>query len=255
MILRKAELFLLKAYATVKMLGPVGAACIALDLYFKRRDSIRKYIASGYELWLRGRWPDVEVSMSGLYFKEYESLRLKQPKVIVDAGANIRTSSIYFASKYPEALILAIEPEAGNYGLLCKNVPRFKNVKTLNAALWGEEGRRMIVDRGTGDQGYTTLDNCKSAKEECGEIDCITIAGLIQEFDLEEIDLLKMDIEGSEKNVLENSTDWIDRIRVMTVELHDRIEMGCDRAFYLATKDFTGFERSGEKVTAYRDSN
>jgi hypothetical protein len=39
----------------------------------------------------------------------------------------------------------------------------------------------------------------------------------------------------------------------MTVELHDRISMGCTRAFYLATKDFDVFEIHGEKITAYRN--
>ena len=71
-------------------------------------------------------------------------------------------------------------------------------------------------------------------------------------YGIESIDLLKMDIEGGEKDVLENAQGWIDCVDTITVELHDRICMGCDRAFYLATKDFVRFEKQGEKVTAYR---
>ena len=75
----------------------------------------------------------------------------------------------------------------------------------------------------------------------------------MKEHDIDSIDLLKMDIEGAEKDVLEKSSGWIDRVDVLCAELHDRICMGCDRAFYLATKDFRTFERHGEKITAYRN--
>ena len=42
-------------------------------------------------------------------------------------------------------------------------------------------------------------------------------------------------------------------VKILTVELHDRINKGCSWAFYLATKDFKTFEQHGEKVTAYRE--
>jgi len=74
----------------------------------------------------------------------------------------------------------------------------------------------------------------------------------MNEHGIESIDLLKMDIEGGEKDVLENSQEWIGSVSAMTIELHDGISMGCSRAFYLATKDFKVFETHGEKVTAYR---
>lgn len=74
----------------------------------------------------------------------------------------------------------------------------------------------------------------------------------MDEYDLDFIDILKMDIEGSEKNVFENAKDWIDKVGMITVELHDRICMGCSRAFYLASREFTRYEMNGEKINAYR---
>lgn len=84
-------------------------------------------------------------------------------------------------------------------------------------------------------------------------IDCITVDSLMKEYELDRISILKMDIESGEKDVLENSSAWIESVDIMTVELHDRICMGCDRAFYLARKDFAKFEKHGEKVTACRN--
>jgi hypothetical protein len=66
------------------------------------------------------------------------------------------------------------------------------------------------------------------------------------------IDILKMDIEGGEKNVFEAAGDWIDRVNCITIELHDKICMGSDRAFYLATKAFRRFLKDDDRVTAYR---
>ncbi len=80
----------------------------------------------------------------------------------------------------------------------------------------------------------------------------LLFGALLTKYGFESIDLLKMDIEGGEKNVLESASDWVDLVKVMTVELHDRICMGCSRAFYLSTQNFQTFEKHGEKVTAYR---
>ena len=51
-----------------------------------------------------------------------------EPRIIVDAGANIGAASIYFAKKWPDAKILALEPEESNFGILRKNCARLPNV-------------------------------------------------------------------------------------------------------------------------------
>ena len=59
--------------------------------------------------------------------KEYD-FAVDRPSVIIDAGANIGLASIWFASKFPEARILAIEPEKSNYELLVRNVEPLHHV-------------------------------------------------------------------------------------------------------------------------------
>lgn len=66
---------------------------------------------------------------------EYDFLVETQPQIIVDAGANIGLASIYFANNYPEAKIIAIEPEQSNFELLKKNVAPYPNIIPLQAAL------------------------------------------------------------------------------------------------------------------------
>ncbi len=205
------------------------------------------------QIYIRTNTPDLEVAISSFHDDEYGGIAIVAPKVIVDAGANIGTSSIYFAKKYPDAKIFAIEPEQNNFVQLEKNTDHYSNIKTVKAALWGEEGGKIIQDRLTGSWGYTISETLEKTESTGQIIQCITIDGFMEQNGLNNIDILKMDIEGGEKDVLEKSSNWISKVNVMTVELHDAICFGCDRAFYIATKNFKRFEKNGEKITAYRD--
>lgn len=133
-----------------------------------------------------------------------------------------------------------------------KNINKYKNIIPIKAAIWGEQETRTIQDTLTGPWGYTICKTNNKVVPINQQVNCITIGSLMDEYDLDFIDILKMDIEGSEKNVFENAKDWIDKVGMITVELHDRICMGCSRAFYLASREFTRYEMNGEKINAYR---
>lgn len=216
------------------------------------REVQREVVVGGVPLRVRTNTPDLDVAVSCLHDKEYDHIRCTAPQVIVDAGANIGASAVYFARKFPRALVIAIEPEAGNFALLQKNATGYGNIVTVQAALWGTQGKRTIQNRLTGHWGYTVSDTSNPTETTGQDVECITMEQLMAQHELASIDLLKMDIEGGELHVLEHSGAWITKVGILTVELHDRIVMGCDRAFYLATQSFQRCEKHGEMVTAYR---
>jgi FkbM family methyltransferase len=231
--------------------GPNRFRC-AIDEVLKK-ETVRKIHFGGATIYVRTASVDLDIAFDTLVRKEYEKIRCADPKVIIDAGANIGTSTIFFAMKYPKARVFAVEPEQTNFDMLLKNTENLKNVIAIKAAIWGSEEKRMIQNRHTGHWGYTVSETNNNMAATGQEIDCVTINSLMEKYGFDRVDLLKMDIEGGEKDVLESSSSWINSVNVMTVELHDRICMGCTRAFYLATKDFKSFEIHGEKVTAYRN--
>lgn len=235
---------------SLKIEGGAGYQCFLDEIM--GRSVVRPVTICGYRMHVRTNTKDLALAISSFHEKEYENIRISDPRVIVDAGANIGTSSIYFATRFPESRIYAIEPEAGNFELLQRNVKDFPNVIPIQAAIWGEDCTRTIQNRFTGNWGFTVSETNNKIESTGQEVDCITISTLMKKYELASIDLLKMDIEGGEKDVLEHAQNWIDSVNTITIELHDRICMGCDRAFYLATKDFSVFEKNGEKVTAYR---
>jgi FkbM family methyltransferase len=196
--------------------------------------------------------PDLEVARDCLVLEEYGDVSLADARFVIDAGAHIGASAIYFAKRFPTARIVAIEPDDDNFALLVENSRPYENVVPIQAALWSVPGERALSDRGTGNWGYTVAETDNETRSRGQLVECVTIPSLLASFDFDSVDILKMDIEGGEHDVLNSSSDWIDDVRVVTLELHDRIVPGCSRALYLATRDFDRFEFNGEKVTAYR---
>lgn len=217
------------------------------------RERLRRIRLAGTSVFVRSGTVDVKVAISSLVEQEHRDVECKEPRFIIDAGANIGSASIYFARRFPNARIIAIEPENGNYEILCKNAQPYPNITAVHAALWSERTKREIQDRHTGSLGFTISEttNCKLATGQ--EVDCLTVLDLMKIHNIDRIGLFKMDIEGAEKEVLKHSNSWIDKVDAITAELHDKICPGCEREYYLATKEFKRTIKYGEKIIAYRD--
>ena len=183
------------------------------------------------------------------------------PRVIVDAGAYTGLSTAFFAMRYPDARIIAIEPDEQNFELLLQNTASFSNVRAIRAALWSESGSVSLVDPGVGSWGFrlnVSVDSSGAAERTLAEpsaksIRAITVADVLREYRLERIDLLKVDIEGSEKEVFVSSDPWIGYVDAICLELHDRFKAGCSRAFFKAVDDFPIELRRGEDVLVLRE--
>jgi len=184
-----------------------------------------------YNIFIRTGSPDVQVALS-CFEGEFDELLSAVPKprhpLIIDAGGYIGTAAIVFAEAYPDATVVSIEPSKENFELLKRNVAHYKNIVPVNKALAPEPGKLTLKDRGTGQWGFTTVskpdDNAASTASE--EVECTTLAQLMQEFGADGIGILKLDIEGGEHALLSRNTDWIDRTDVICIELHDRIVAG-----------------------------
>jgi FkbM family methyltransferase len=183
--------------------------------------------------------------------QEYDFSISNTPKVIVDAGANIGLASIYFTNKYPDAKIIAIEPEKSNFKLLEVNVSPYPNVIPVQAALWHRNEEINLIDPGLGKWGFMT--EIKKTSDglpgnTCHAVKAMTVNKIMQNFNLEKIDILKIDIEGAEREVFSDSSSWIERVDSVIVELHERMKAGCNRSFYNASNGFLDEWTKGENV-------
>jgi FkbM family methyltransferase len=193
------------------------------------------------KVWLRMPSTDVTTYRQVLLHEEYKFDFRRPPQTIIDAGANVGLASVYFASTFPDARIIAIEPEEQNFELLKRNVAGFPNVTPVHGALWNEDTEISVIDPGLGESGYVTDGNESDAAkdyENRGRVRAYSMDSLIEKFDLETIDILKVDIEGAELEVFEHAKTWIDKVDAVVIELHERIKPGCEQAFLQATEDF-----------------
>jgi len=134
------------------------------------------------------------------------------PKVIVDAGAYIGDTTAYFLSRFPEAHVIALEPNVESFPLAQRNLmPYGDRVILLKVALWSEV---TTVHFG----GSQT-----SAAITSSGVDVLTetIESLMAKFNLKFIDLLKLDIEGAEAQVVPSGVDsWLNKIGMLLLETH-----------------------------------
>jgi len=149
---------------------------------------------------------------------EYGFVREKIPalRTIVDLGANIGDSARYLADAYPEANIVAIEPDSGNYKICRKNMERIKSSDriTCKQCFVGAQRGYAGIDRSKSEWEYS-MDRTASSAE---RIPIITMSDLLSEFKFTEIDLLKCDIEGAEAELFHECSGWISRIRYIAIE-------------------------------------
>jgi FkbM family methyltransferase len=166
--------------------------------------------------------------------EEYWNPFSERPRVIVDAGANIGMSTLYFASKFPAAKVIAIEPESSNFQILQANCGKLKNVTLIHAAVWPNDEPLAVQDTSV-DKWAFIVKKSSGGTVGPGSVRSVTIPDILRRFGIEEVDLLKLDIEGAELDLFSSRADeWIDRIGTIAIELHDRFRPGCARALYSA---------------------
>jgi FkbM family methyltransferase len=188
---------------------------------------------------VRCRTTDIFVLLEVFADRQYQMpVGFRPPQVIVDAGANIGLTSLFFVSRYPEARIVAIEPDDENFELLLANTGQYRNVRALKAALWHEHGNVELHDPGIGKWGL------KASPGQSGTADVrtVTMDDLIGEYG--RVDLLKMDIEGAERDVLKHSLSWFDSVGALALEIHDVETTDVISVFDDLTREFV---RCGER--------
>ncbi|POY39112.1 FkbM family methyltransferase [Solitalea longa] len=147
--------------------------------------------------------------------KIYEFKAHSSNPFIIDCGANVGLSILYFKKIYPEARIIAFEPDPNIYQVMKNNIDAFgcQNVDARQEAIWNEHSTIYFEsDGGTsghiGEQRNGTV-----------PIKSFRLKDLLQD---QKVDLLKIDIEGAEYEVLVDCKDVLQNADKLFVEYHSR---------------------------------
>lgn len=162
-----------------------------------------------------------EIFFSSLYFLHLPII----PKTIVDGGANVGLASLFFSFRYPDAAITAIEIEKFNVEILKKNTSSIANFSVENKALYSTKSFFKIEDPYNATNSFVVKEVDAS---EPYDIESVTLNEILEKNNWETIDLLKIDIEGAEKDLFEkNYENWLPKTKIIMIETHDRMVPKC----------------------------
>ena len=209
-------------------IGALNSMSYLLQRKLKPKGALVKIRVPGlrHTIFLRNKTYDIHIFYQIFVKEDLQFDYGDSVTTILDCGANIGLATLYYQRRFPKAKIISIEPEKRNYNLLIKNTGNYANISTLENGVYGEDCDLKVVDIGEGEASYRTM-YFEEPEKVLQTISCRSINSVMDEFGLFKIDILKMDIEGSEKECLfSKKIEWLAKTRYFLVEIHENIHPG-----------------------------
>lgn len=139
---------------------------------------------------------------------------------ILDVGANVGMAAVWFRGLIPEVYLACVEPDPRNLPLLRINLAANGIEATVfECAVAPRTGRARL---GIGiDTGWSALENAGlHAHTQSLEVETRRIPEILDALGWSRVDLLKLDVEGLERDLLADGADWLCRVGLLVFELH-----------------------------------
>jgi FkbM family methyltransferase len=142
--------------------------------------------------------------------------------IILDGGANVGYSSIYFAEAYPNATVLAVEPDLETFRFLQINTKGLDNVRCVHGALWCDDGGVDLHHAPEGSWATKSVAaTTGTTRTPSYRIDQVT-----NQICNSRVLILKLDIEGAERQACASSPGIVASTPCVIVEPHDFLNSG-----------------------------
>jgi len=196
-----------------------------LIIYKKKFFFFINTIRNDYDLnTLRQIYIKEEYSFNKVILKKiknlYEQILIKKKiPLIIDCGANIGASSNFFQIIYPNSKIVAIEPDIENLKILYQNI-KFDDIQIIDTAISSANKKFSIFRNNKKDFRSSFI---KKKIDSSYKKKTITVGQVLKKYDLKIYKpfLIKIDIEGHEKELFKKNTKWVKLFDVIIIELHD----------------------------------
>lgn len=160
-----------------------------------------------YELMRYPQYPEIRSFLDSI-------LAEGETPLIIDLGANVGASALWFTSRFPECRIVAVEPDLSNAAVCRENIAPFDNIELITAAIGGSAGFADLVD----ERGKWGVATTRSA---AGSVRVCTVDDILNSRPGCRLFLVKVDIEGFESDLFAANTDWVATAKVIIIEPHD----------------------------------
>lgn len=152
--------------------------------------------------------------------EKYDESIYNQKLLIIDCGSNIGCSTNYFLNTYKNSKVISIEPDIDNFNYLKKNVKN-KNAILINNAISNNKTSFEIRDFKENIEDSRGKNIIKVSEN--NKLKTLTINDLLNEKSNDSYTpfLVKIDIEGHEKELFKDNTEWFDKFKIVIIEIHD----------------------------------
>ena len=190
--------------------------------YINQHDKFFSIILKDYpgkKIYLRIYAGDIEIFYEIFYKEIYKLPCTKNNNVIVDAGANVGFATLYFLKEVPNASVFCIEPDPENFVFLKKNLHEEIERGQVTIALAALSGKDGVVNLMSKHFKY----NSQISDEYIGnseEVVSFNPTTFFNKFNIERVDLCKIDIEGAEESIFKSDLSWLNIVKEIIIEFH-----------------------------------
>jgi FkbM family methyltransferase len=245
--------------ADARALGKFSAASLLAENWGRSANSKPLRVASidglQHPIYYRDGTSDADVVQQIFRKQEYACVASESGvRTILDCGANIGCSAVYLLNRYPQARLVAVEPDRGNFEILRRNLKPYRGrALAVNAGVWSQSVP-LKVQRGDYRDGREWSFRVRPcAAGEVADFQALTVGDLMKAGGFNDLDLLKIDVERSELELFNDAElyqPWLRKTRTIAVELHDE---ECEAVFHnaVASSDWE-VTQSGELTIGRR---
>ncbi len=156
-----------------------------------------------------------------IFIDEIYKCELPENALIIDCGANMGFSVLYFKQNHPKAQIIAFEPDEKNIFFMESNILSFnlKNIEIIKKAVWIEDGFISFINEGSMSSKIEVSfngSNGNSKDKNLVKVPCVRLKNYLDR----KVHFLKIDIEGAEYEVLKDCQDRLGNVGNLFIEYH-----------------------------------
>lgn len=214
-------------------LNPLDRVKYALSWYLSRRSLLASIapkhfivqLPGGFRAPIRPNGAD-RGTLADIFERRLYDVSAVGVERILDLGANIGAATLFFASRFPGSEFACVEPFPGNRAVLRETIKLNGIRATVFEGAVGAEAGEAVLHLGGTPDSFSLTPAAASAQQL--RVRLFTVPEILAELGWDEIDLLKIDIEGYEKTLFRGNGDWLRRVKLIIGEAHGHVGYGID---------------------------
>jgi len=158
----------------------------------------------------------------------YERLRnIKEGDIVIDVGANVGMFTVKAAKKVGDnGLVIAIEPYSQNVKLLKRNIEKYalNNVIIIPYAVSSSSGKAKLYVHPVSSACKLASEDELESLQKTENVTVTTLDEVVEKFNINRVDFLKIDVEGSELDALNGAQKCLNLVKSLVIECHSSIK-------------------------------